>query len=147
MKSLLMIVLLSIGLNSAQASTQVLECSFPSLSSDGKIMISVNQLDRPQNISLNYDLFTGFDDESAAFAFNGEELEWLWYLMISPDGQGVRLDQKGNLVFFLDSDGCDTGKLYLYGNSGFRKGYLSVDHNCSGPDRKRTYSVVNCRLN
>lgn len=131
---------------SVSASTSIIECTFPALSEKGKLFIALDNLSTPSDIALNYSTFTDFEGEEVAFSYSGEELEWLWMLSLSYDGQSVRLDDRGNLSFFLDSDGCDVGEIYLYANSGFKSGYLSIKHSCSGPERKSTYSKANCRL-
>lgn len=144
MKTLILTAMAVFTLASAEAT--VLECSFPKLSQAGKLFISLDQLETPEQTQLNYDRYTDYEGEAAAFSYEGNELEWLWMLALSYDGQSVELDRRGNLSFFFDSDGCDVGKLYLYGNNQFRFGYLSIDHHCSGPEQKRTYSLARCQV-
>lgn len=147
MKTLIISAFLALTVNLSFAATTVLECSFADLSESGTLEVSLTNFDQPEQVRLNYELFTNpFDGGPAAFSYSGEELEWLWYLALSMDGQTVSLDARGNMSFFFDADGCDIGQLYLYGNNGFRFGYLKVAHYCSGYETEHTYSTARCRI-
>jgi|GEM_PF-4922749 len=140
----LIIALILFSSATSFATPTILECSFPSLSKQGKFYISVNNFSTPKNVELYYSEYTDYEGNEAAFSYDGEELEWLWSLALSGDGQAVELDKKGNMSFFLDSDGCDVGEIYLYKNSGFKFGYVSVKHHCSGPGYPDSYSKARC---
>lgn len=140
----LILALITLSTVSSFAAPTILECSFPSLSEKGKLYISVNNFSTPSSVELDYSEYTGYEGEEAAFSYEGDELEWLWDLALSWDGQSVELDDKGNMSFFLDSDGCDVGEIYLYENSGFKFGYVSVKHNCSGPNYPDSFSKAKC---
>lgn len=126
------------------AQTFEFNCSFPSVAKNGSLFMTVDQL-YSDNILLNYTFYTAYDEE-AAFSYKGGDLEWLWDLALSADGQYIYKDKKSNLVYSMDSDGCDYGVLYLYENSGFTKGYLDIKHTCSGPELTKTYSKAICTI-
>ncbi len=44
---------------------------------------------------------------------------------------GFSDDAEGNWKVDADSDGCNIGKLTLYKNSGFKRGFISSKFNCS----------------
>ena len=124
----------------AHSKTSELSCLIPQISSTASLLITVDNLNTDK-VRLNYDHYTDYDGEGAAFSYEGEELEWLWVLALSWDGQFIELDEKENLKLSLDSDGCDVGKIYLYKNSNFKNGYLRIKHHCSGPNTPDTYSL------
>lgn len=144
-------IILSFFLITATAyanTTEVLTCEFSEIENSGELYIAVDGLANDNTSpELNYTKFTDYDGDGAAFSFDGSEgLEWLYNLTLSGDGQSVEISAKGDLIFSLDSDGCDVGKIHLYGNSDFKYGYLSVNHRCSGPSYPPTYSKVKCSL-
>lgn len=145
LKSLFLMIPIILLSQTAQARSYELACAFESVSDKGKLFITVDDL-FTDKVSLNYDTYTTYEGDEAAFSYNHESLEWLWYLALSWDGQHVEKDARGNLVFSLDSDGCDVGVIYLYGNSNFKYGYLKVDHYCGTTD-KTTYSKAKCEIN
>lgn len=128
------------------ADTKSLSCVFESLSKEAQLTVSIDNFSDSKFIALNYEQYTDYDGEPAAFSYDGDELEWLWLLSLSWDGQSIEINDKGNMVISLDSDGCDVGNIYLYANSDFQFGYLSLEHNCSGPSKKQTYSKAKCKL-
>jgi hypothetical protein len=144
MKVIIALFLVALSTTSFSKSYEI-SCKFSSISKDGKLFMMVDNLYKG-NIDLNYTKYSDYEGEEAAFSYVGDELEWLWYLALSWDGQHIYKDNKNNLVYSMDSDGCDYGNLYLYANSNYTKGYLDIKHNCSGPERKKTYSKAFCKV-
>ena len=144
MKSLLFFLLVFSSF--ASAKTSLFECEFPSLSNDNdKIMITIDDIDDASKVSLNYDHYE-FDGYEAAFSFGGGDLEWLYMMLISGDGQGIEIDSNGDLILGINDASCDVGKIHLYGNNKFKYGYVSIQHKCTGPN-VRSYSKVRCEIN
>jgi len=146
MKHFLVLVLLLIS-NFSSAETTILSCSFDEISSTGNLYIALNSFNKSGEVSLNYDQYTDYEGEPAAFSYEGDQLEWLWSLALSWDGQHVEVDTNGNMIFSLDSDGCDFGKIQLYGNNDFKYGFVSVDHACGAASApKNTFSKASCSV-
>lgn len=135
-------LLLLLSSNSFASTSKVLTCKFEGLKTESTLIMAIENFDNPLEIGLK-EIYTDYEGEPTGISYDGEDLEWLFFLTSGWDSS-FSSDKNGNIDFFLDSDGCDVGNLVLYKNSGYRYGYLSLRHHCS--EIKKTYSKVKCEI-
>lgn len=78
------------------------------------------------------------------FDYGPADQEKFWLDGLYDGGYGY-LDN-GNWEVTADSDGCDIGKLVLYKNSGFTKGFITSEFRCSGPGTLKYAGTVSCKI-
>lgn len=144
MKSLVLLVVL-LGAISAQAGFErTINCKLWELEDKGTVTLAVKNFHNSDLMDLN-EIYTDYEGEPTGVTYDHEDMEWVWYLLLSRDST-FTTDDAGNIYYQLDNDGCDVGEFVLYKNNGYRFGYISVDHKCSGPELTNTYSRARCSI-
>lgn len=125
-------------------SDKVLTCTFNNIHENASLSLAVSNLGDKDEMTLT-EAFTDYEGEPVGVSFSGEsEIEWLYFLMFGDSWFNV--DDKGNIDYQLDSDGCDVGRLKIYKNNGYQYGYVAIKHRCSGSDTPDTFSKAKCKV-
>lgn len=121
---------------------------------DGKYACTVTPKgDEKNQVKISFEIKNG---EVPCQIGDGEYECQQWFLY-SPESQqnfwldglvdgGSSDDEKGNWLVSADSDGCNIGKLILYKDSGFTKGFITSEFRCGAGDKERSAGKVSCKM-
>ncbi len=144
MKSLLLSLCFLTTL-AAQANVERnINCQFEKFNSSSKLTLAVNNFQDSDLMDLN-PIYTDYQGEPVGVTYQGNDLEWVWMLLLSGDST-FTTDEEGNIVYSLDDDGCDTGVLKLYKNNSYKFGYLFTEHRCGAELYSFVYTKAKCSI-